>query len=129
MPRSPVPSERVRPVNQDTREAHGSRNATIVDPFGHRWMLSGPVTGATVGIQHGDVGYVSVWTPDADRAAAFYGHVLGWTYDPITHQVTNTEQHIGIFSVDIRQGMLSLLCGDRPCRSAAVDRRGRRDPR
>ena len=93
-------------VNQDTREAHGSRNATIVDPFGHRWMLSGPVTGATVGIQHGDVGYVSVWTPDADRAAAFYGHVLGWTYDPITHQVTNTEQHIGIFSVDIRQGML-----------------------
>ncbi len=33
-------------------------------------------------IQHGDVGYVSVWTPDADRAAAFYGRVLGWTYDP-----------------------------------------------
>ena len=93
-------------VNQDAREAHGSRNATIIDPFGHRWMLSGPVTGASVPIQHGDVGYVSVWTPDADRAAAFYGHVLGWTYDPITHQVTNTEQHIGIFSVDIRQGML-----------------------
>ena len=62
-------------------------------------MLSGPVTGAAVPIQHGDVGYVSVWTPDADRAAAFYGHVLGWTYDLVTHQVTNTKEHIGIFSV------------------------------
>ena len=69
-------------------------------------MLSGPVTGAAVPIQHGDVGYVSVWTPDADRAAAFYGHVLGWTYDPATHQVTNTTQHIGIFSVASPQGML-----------------------
>ena len=58
-------------------------------------------------IQHGDVGYVSVWTPDADRAAAFYGHVLGWTYDPQTHQVTNTTQHIGIYSVD---GPPTLFC-------------------
>jgi predicted enzyme related to lactoylglutathione lyase len=32
--------------------------------------------------------------------------VLGWTYDPGTHQVTNTNQHIGIFSVATRQGML-----------------------
>jgi uncharacterized glyoxalase superfamily protein PhnB len=87
-------------VTQDVNEEHGARGATIVDPFGHRWMLSGPVTGAAVPIQHGDVGYVSVWTPDADRAAAFYGHVLGWTYDPQTHQVTNTKEHIGIYSVD-----------------------------
>jgi predicted enzyme related to lactoylglutathione lyase len=93
-------------VAQGAREAHGSRNATIVDPFGHRWMLSGPITGSAVPIQHGDVGYVSVWTPDADRAAAFYGHVLGWTYDPATHQVTNTAQRIGLFSVPSRQGML-----------------------
>ncbi|MCT7658219.1 VOC family protein [Mycobacterium deserti] len=93
-------------VNQDVREEHGSRNATIVDPFGHRWMLTGPVTGGAVPIQHGDVGYVSVWTPDADRAAAFYGHVLGWVYDPATHQVTNTRGHIGLFSVPSRQGML-----------------------
>ena len=51
-------------------------------------MLSGPQTGAATPIQHGDVGYVSVWTPDADRAATFYGHVLGWAYDPATHLVT-----------------------------------------
>jgi predicted enzyme related to lactoylglutathione lyase len=91
--------ERGAQVQREPYENYGARNATIIDPFGHRWMLSGPVTGAATPIQHGDVGYVSVWTPDADRAAAFYGHVLGWTYDPATHQVTNTSQHIGIFSV------------------------------
>ncbi|MDY6997796.1 MAG: VOC family protein, partial [Actinomycetota bacterium] len=99
--------ERGAAVHTDVREAHGSRNATIVDPFGHRWMLTGPSTGAPTPIQHGDVGYVSVWTPDAERAAAFYGHVLGWTYDPATHQVTNTDQHIGIASV---AGPPTLFC-------------------
>ena len=94
-------------VQREPYENYGARNATIIDPFGHRWMLSGPVTGAAVPIQHGDVGYVSVWTPDADRAAAFYGHVLGWTYDPATHQVTNTKQRIGIYSV---AGPPTLFC-------------------
>jgi predicted enzyme related to lactoylglutathione lyase len=88
-------------VQREPYENYGARNATIIDPFGHRWMLSGPVTGAPIQIQHGDVGYVSVWTPDADRAAAFYGHVLGWNYDPQTHQVTNTREHVGIYSVDV----------------------------
>ena len=99
--------ERGAQVQLEPYENYGARNATVVDPFGHRWMLSGPVTGAAVPIQHGDVGYVSVWTPDADRAAAFYGHVLGWVYDPETHEVTNTNQHIGIFSVD---GPPNLFC-------------------
>jgi predicted enzyme related to lactoylglutathione lyase len=99
--------ERGAQVQREPYENYGSRNATIVDPFGHRWMLSGPVTGAATPIQHGDVGYVSLWTPDADRAAAFYGHVLGWTYDPATHQVTNTVQHIGIFSTP---GQHTLFC-------------------
>ncbi len=93
-------------VQREPYENYGARNATIIDPFGHRWMLSGPVTGTAVPIQHGDVGYVSVWVPDAQRAAEFYGHVLGWRYDPSTHQVTNTDQRIGIFSVDSPQGML-----------------------
>jgi uncharacterized glyoxalase superfamily protein PhnB len=99
--------ERGARVQREPYENYGSRNATIVDPFGHRWMLSGPVTGAATPIQHGDVGYVSVWTPDAGRAVAFYGHVLGWTYDPASHQVTNTTQHIGIFSVP---GPRTLFC-------------------
>jgi uncharacterized glyoxalase superfamily protein PhnB len=99
--------ERGAHVQREPYENYGARNATIIDPFGHRWMLSGPVTRAATPIQHGDVGYVSVWTPDAERAAAFYGQVLGWTYDPTTHQVTNTNQHIGIFSVPDRR---TLFC-------------------
>jgi uncharacterized glyoxalase superfamily protein PhnB len=99
--------ERGARVQREPYENYGARNATIIDPFNHRWMLSGPVTGAAVPIQHGDVGYVSVWTPDADRAAAFYGHVLGWTYDSDTHQVTNTKQRIGIYSV---AGPPTLFC-------------------
>lgn len=94
-------------VQREPYENYGSRTATIVDPFGHRWMLTGPTTGAAVPIQHGDVGYVSVWTPDAERAAAFYGHVLGWVYDPGSHRVTNTGQRIGIFSVP---GKNTLFC-------------------
>jgi predicted enzyme related to lactoylglutathione lyase len=49
-------------------------------------------------IQHGDIGYVSVWVPDPARAADFYRHVLGWSYAPAAHQVTSTELPIGIFA-------------------------------
>lgn len=94
-------------VQREPYENYGTRNAAIIDPSGHRWMLSGPATGATVEIQHGDVGYVSVWAPDAERAAAFYGHVLGWTYDPATGQITNTRQPIGISGV---AGAGTLFC-------------------
>jgi uncharacterized glyoxalase superfamily protein PhnB len=99
--------ERGAVVQREPYENYSGRTATIIDPFGHRWMLSGPVTGAPIQIQHGDVGYVSVWTPDADRAAAFYGRVLGWSYDPQTHQVTNTAERIGLYSVD---GPPTLFC-------------------
>ncbi|GAC1643409.1 MAG: VOC family protein [Mycobacterium sp.] len=94
-------------VQREPYENYDARNATVIDPFGHRWMLSGPVTGAAIPMQHGDVGYVSVWTPDAERAAAFYGHVLGWTYTADTHDVTNTSQRIGIFS---SPGAHTLFC-------------------
>lgn len=76
-------------VVREVEDNHGRRSATIIDPFGHRWILSGPI--ATPIIQHGDIGYVSLWTPNAERAATFYEHVLGWTYDPATHRVTNTD--------------------------------------
>ena len=81
-------------VERQPYEAHGSRTATIIDPSGHRWMLTGPITGAAVGIQHGDVGFVSICTADTERAAAFYRRVLGWEYDPATDRVTNTATRI-----------------------------------
>jgi predicted enzyme related to lactoylglutathione lyase len=94
-------------IQREVYENYGSRNATVIDPFGHRWMLSGPVAGAVETIRHGDIGYVSLWTADAERAAAFYGHVLGWRYDVVSHQVTNTSGRIGIFSV---AGPRTLFC-------------------
>ncbi|ORW44131.1 glyoxalase [Mycobacterium paraense] len=96
--------ERGAAVERGPYENYGTRTATIIDPFGHRWMLSGP---AAAGIRHGDIGYVAVWSPDADRAAAFYGHVLGWTYDPASHRVTNTDLPTGISA---QPGRPTLFC-------------------
>ncbi|MBX5485891.1 hypothetical protein MHAS_00216 [Mycolicibacterium hassiacum DSM 44199] len=93
-------------VQRGPYEAHGSRMAAIVDPFGHRWMLSGPLTGAPVPIQHGDTGLLAVCTPDPDRAARFYAHVLGWRVDPASRRVTNTEQPVELIDRAAAQGML-----------------------
>jgi uncharacterized glyoxalase superfamily protein PhnB len=56
------------------------RNGVVRDPFGHRWMVSAPPVPA--GLGHGDIGYVSLWVPDAEKAAAFFSSVLGWRYRP-----------------------------------------------
>ncbi len=59
------------------------RSAVLRDPFGHRWMLmtSAPAPAAEV-VRPGDVGHVSLWVPDVERAATFYASVLGWAYAP-----------------------------------------------
>lgn len=67
-----------RPLYDD----HGSRNATVVDPFGHRWMLHTPLADLPATQRQGDVGYAWLTVPDPDRAAAFYAAVLGWDYSP-----------------------------------------------
>ena len=61
---------------------YGSRNVTIVDPFGHRWLLHTPLAELPDTQRPGDVGYAWLTVPDPDRAAAFYAAVLGWEYDP-----------------------------------------------
>ncbi|MGC5255816.1 VOC family protein [Gordonia sp. DT218] len=86
-------------VTLEPRDGYGMRSGTIVDPFGHRWMLAGPSTaGAPIdnGIHTGDIVYMSLQTPDAGRAARFYGAVLGWNYDPESRQVTNLGHRLGI---------------------------------
>jgi predicted enzyme related to lactoylglutathione lyase len=101
-------------VQREPYEGYGSRTGTIIDPFGHRWMLTGPSTAntgqtgsPTEQIHHGDLGYCSLWTPDVDRAARFYGSVLGWEFDPATGQVTNLSHRLGIYSVP---GDPTMLC-------------------
>lgn len=67
-------------------EAYGHRNATITDPYGHRWMLQAPLPGGVAGPagapRPGDISYAPLWVPDVARAAAFYGTVLGVEYEP-----------------------------------------------
>ena len=57
------------------------RVATLLDPFGHRWMLNQPPQSASR-VAHGDIGYVTLSVPDDERAKAFYGEVLGWEFTP-----------------------------------------------
>lgn len=100
-------------VQREPYEGYGSRTGSIIDPFGHRWMLSGPSTSPVPernpveGIQRGDLGYCSLWTTDVDRAARFYNSVLGWEFDSETGQVTNLAQRLGISSVP---GNPTMLC-------------------
>ncbi len=57
------------------------RNAVVVDPSGHRWMIaSSPAAAPTA--RHGDVAYLTHAVADTGRAQAFYGAVLGWTFLP-----------------------------------------------
>jgi len=60
------------------------RNGVARDPFGHRWMISGPTRGIEppAGPRHGDIGYASLWVPDVEAASAFFAAVLGWRYGP-----------------------------------------------
>lgn len=99
--------ERGAQVVMEVGEGYGSRRAAVVDPFGHRWMLSGPVASDVPRIQHGDIGFVSVWTGDPQASARFYGRVLGWQVDGAMRRVTNTTQPIGIFP---NPGPKTLFC-------------------
>jgi predicted enzyme related to lactoylglutathione lyase len=103
-------------LTKEIGEAYGSRNATIVDPFGHRWMLQQPLTTVPASEappapwHQGDVGYVSIQVPDADRAAAFYAAVLGWSYEMRGEQsrhVLGQSMSIGIFG---GQERANLFC-------------------
>ncbi|HEY6277976.1 MAG TPA: VOC family protein [Streptosporangiaceae bacterium] len=75
-------------LDRGAYEAYGHRNATVTDPFGHRWMLQAPLAAAAAEaepprpVRQGDIGYASLWVPDVARAAAFYGAVFGFEYEP-----------------------------------------------
>lgn len=91
-------------------DAYGSRNAWIVDPFGHRWGLQSPLATAPLPrYRHGDVVYVSLWVPDTERAAAFYPAVVGWELGTERGHpmVLGTTPRVGMFG---RPGRADLFC-------------------
>jgi uncharacterized glyoxalase superfamily protein PhnB len=74
-----------RPVND---EPYG-RTGVVVDPFGHRWIVSTAMAAASAPSvppvpepRHGELGFVTVRVPDVERAKRFYGAVLGWAFPP-----------------------------------------------
>lgn len=116
-------------------DGHGLRNATVVDPFGHRWMLQAPLpvepeaaaVGAGTGqaaYRPGDVRYVSLSVPDAERAAVFYGEVLGWSVsagpEPQSRRVANTTPAVGIWGGQERSTLFCCFAVDDI--AAAVER-------
>ena len=86
-----------RAAGEPKDEAYGARSFSMVDPFGHRWMIQTPtsepslqelqdrVEGYTVtaspapaGLPVVEVGYLTFAEPDTATAAEFYGELFGW---------------------------------------------------
>lgn len=57
------------------------RTGTIVDPFGHRWLIARPPAGVTR-LRQGDVARVTMVTTDVERAKEFYETVLEVPFTP-----------------------------------------------
>jgi uncharacterized glyoxalase superfamily protein PhnB len=101
-------------------QSHGARSATIVDPFGHRWMLSQQIAAPTLeeidaategftvvaagaaagpsGDRPIQLGYYTIHTDDVPTAAAFYSKLFGWNVDPATGHVDNCDLPFGFES-------------------------------
>jgi uncharacterized glyoxalase superfamily protein PhnB/catechol 2,3-dioxygenase-like lactoylglutathione lyase family enzyme len=89
-------------VQRPIEEAHGSRSAWIVDPFGHRWNVGTPVYDAeqiAARRAPSEPYYMTLTTAAVDRGAAFYGAVLGWEFRDQNNggrHVVNTQMPIGL---------------------------------
>ena len=71
------------------------RGGVVLDPSGHRWMVSREAPAA----RPGDVVYSALWRPDVQRADRFYRAVLGWT-TAAAHTAAGPARH----RVDHRAG-------------------------
>ncbi len=80
------------------------RNGVFRDPFGHRWLVSSEPPPPARPLRHGDIGYVSLWVPDVEKAASFFSDILDWSYGPGSapegRQVEGQTIHHGLWKVD-----------------------------
>lgn len=103
---------------------HGNRNAIVKDPWGHRWMLTQPISSeradAAADADPGDFGdprgyevtgrppvepgYITMATRDLERARAFFGALFSWRIEPGSLEggghVANTRFPLGFMTVD-----------------------------
>jgi uncharacterized glyoxalase superfamily protein PhnB len=86
-------------VEREPADQFYGRNAVIVDPFGHRWILVRPPA-QSAGPRQGDVANVTVVARDAHRAKEFYEAVL---------RVPFSEGHPGAWRTDQTRPPLSVL--------------------
>lgn len=111
-----------RVAGEPKDEAYGARGFSMLDPFGHRWMIQTPIASPTSDEIEADmggytittpaagsvalaaaveVGYVTFALPDTEAAMRFYGNLFGWSAevgnagDEYRH-VTNTELPLGV---------------------------------
>ncbi|HEX7353877.1 MAG TPA: VOC family protein [Mycobacteriales bacterium] len=91
-------SNRGATVERATADSPYGRNATLRDPYGHRWMVMAPMPSRprlpSNGVKEGDVSWIALVVPDAERARRFYTSVLGWEVKPGRHvgyQVVGTS--------------------------------------
>ena len=104
---------------------HGNRNASLRDPFGHRWSLTQPIeelTAEELADRAPDytttyapaapaasqppieVGYYTLGTPDVDRAADFYGALFGWNAEPAAQSATG-HRYRHVSNVELPMGL------------------------
>ncbi len=100
---------------------HGSRTGTIIDPFGHRWMIStwlgsqddtepAPATNTQAADLWNEVGYYVIGIEDLDRAMSFFGGLFGWQFgDPGTSPDGERTAHVESSKVPF-----GICEGDRP---------------
>lgn len=84
-------------------QPHGHRHGVVIDPYGHRWMLSTPIAAGAAGATpawEGRIGYFTLGVPDSARARAFYGGVFGWRFEagsvPEGFHIPNTSPPGGL---------------------------------
>jgi len=88
-------------------QPYGERSCTVVDPFGHRWMLQTTIATPTIDEINSqmagftatsptaarpagaagpgepvEVGYLTIGFDDTTKAQAFYGSLFGWVTEP-----------------------------------------------
>lgn len=108
-------------------QAHGARHGTLLDPHGHRWMLSQDIAAPTLdeidaatdgftvapgpdvgtdapGARPIQLGYYTIHTDDIPAAAAFYSQLFGWDVDPETGHVGNCDLPFGFEDTPGRDG-------------------------